>query len=76
MIGFTPAAAGRAVELDHAEQVRGVGQRQRRHAVGRGALDGLVDAHDPVAHRVLAVQPQVNETRRRHVKKIVPERSP
>ncbi len=70
-----PGGARRAVELDHAEEVAGVGQRQRRHGVGPGALDRLLDAHDSVAHRVLAVQPQVNETRRSHVKKIVPERS-
>jgi hypothetical protein len=65
--------AGGAVELDHAEEVRGVGQRQRRHGVGPGARHRLLDAHDSVAHRVLAVQPQVNETRRSHVEKIVPE---
>ena len=70
MIGLHPGGARRLVELDHAEQVGGVGQRQRRHAVGPGARDRVVDAHDAVAHRVLAVQPQVNETRRPHVKKI------
>ena len=36
MIGLTPARARRLVELDQAEHVGEVGQRQRRHAVGDG----------------------------------------
>jgi hypothetical protein len=47
--------ARRLVELHHPEDVAGIGERQGRHAVGRGALDRIVDAHDPVRHRVLAV---------------------
>ena len=37
MIGLTPGGARRLVELDHAEDVGGVGQGQRRHAVRRRA---------------------------------------
>ncbi len=53
--------ARRGVELDHAEQIGEVGQRQRRHAVGGGALDGGVEAHQPVGDGVLGVQAQVYE---------------
>jgi hypothetical protein len=63
------AFARRAVELHHAEEVRRVGERERRHAIGLGPRHRVFDAHDTVAHRVLAVHSQVNETRRRHVKK-------
>jgi len=56
----------RLVEFDHAEDVGEVGDRQRRHAVRRRALDGLVDAHDPVGDGELAVEPKVDEGGIRH----------
>ena len=61
--------ARRAVEFHHAEQVGRIGERERRHAVGRGPLHRLLDADNPVRHRVFAVHSQVNEVRRSHVKK-------
>src|SRR5213078_4312148 len=65
---YASAASG-AVELDHAEEVRGIGQRKGWHVVGGGAPDRIVDPDYAVAHRVLAMHPQVNETRPCHVKK-------
>jgi hypothetical protein len=59
--GLDPGAARRSVELDHAEQVAEVGQRQRRHAVRDRARDGIVDAHDAVGDGVLAVQAEVDK---------------
>ncbi len=67
--GLDAGGARRAVELHHAEQVGDVGDRQRRHAVGRRALHRLVDADDAVRHRVFAMHPQVDETRPCHAKK-------
>ncbi len=69
-------AARSAVELDHAEKVRGIGQCERGHVIGRGAPDRVVDPDYAVAHRVLAMHPQVNEMRPCHVKKFYPERPP
>jgi len=59
-IGLMPRAR-RAIELDEAELVREVGQRERRHAIGRRRVDGVVDSHCAVDDRILAVQAQVNE---------------
>ncbi len=56
-----------AVEFDQAEQIGQIGQRQRRHAVGRRAAHRLVDAYDTIRNRVLAVQPQVDEGWLAHV---------
>ena len=50
-----PALAGALVEVDHAEHVAEVGQRERAHPVGGGARDRIVDAHDAVDDRELAV---------------------
>ena len=50
-------AARRRVELDQAEQVGEVGQRQRRHGVVRGCAHRVVDANGAVGDRVLAVEP-------------------
>ena len=44
-IGLTPSLARGLVELHQAEDVGEVGERQRRHAVGGGRGDGIVDAH-------------------------------
>ena len=60
MMGLMPRAR-RLVELDHAEDVRQVGERQRRHVVGEGGADRVVDAHHAVDDRILAVQAQVDE---------------
>ena len=54
------------VELDHAEDVGEVGDRQGRHAVRGGPRDGFVDAHDPVGDGELAVEPKVDEGGIRH----------
>ena len=56
--------AGRArflVELDAAEQVVQVGDRQRRLAVGRRGLDGFVDAVGAIDDGKFGVQAQVNK---------------
>src|SRR5262249_44548646 len=53
--GLHAGAASGAVELDHAEEIRGIGQRERRHVVGRGAPDCIVNPDYAVAHRVLAM---------------------
>ena len=71
-----PGRARSAVELDQAEKVGRVGERERRHVVLRRALHRVVDPDYAVAHRVLAMHPQVNETRPCHVKKFSPERPP
>ena len=55
------ARARRLVELDEAELVGEIGERERRHAVGRRRGDGVVDAHRAVDDRVFAVQAQVDE---------------
>jgi hypothetical protein len=57
---------GRAVELDQAEDVRQIGQRQSRHAVARCGSDCIVDAHGAVDDRVLAVDAQMDEGRLTH----------
>ena len=54
------------VEVDHAEHVGEVGERERAHAVGRRARDRVVDPHDPVDDRELAVQPKMDEGGLRH----------
>ena len=59
-----PCAARRLVELDHAEHVAEIGERQRGHAVGGRRCDRVVDAHHAVDDRVLAVQAQMDEAGR------------
>ena len=49
------------VELDCAEEVVEVGQRQRRHAIGPRGRRGIVDAQRAVDDGIFAVQTQVNE---------------
>jgi hypothetical protein len=53
---------GRLVELHRREQVVDVGDRHRRLAELRAALDQLADADRRVGERVLAVQVEVDET--------------
>ena len=65
-------AARGLVELHHAEHIGKVGERQRRHAVRDRRGNGIVEADYAVAHRVLAVQAQVNERRRRHAGYFIP----
>ena len=55
-----------AVELDEPEHVAEIGHRQRRHGVRRCRRHGVVDAQRAVGDRVLAVQPQMDETRCAH----------
>ena len=70
--GFDALFARRLVELHHAEHIGKVGERQRRHAVRDRRGNGIVEADYAVAHRVLAVQAQVNERRRRHAGYFIP----
>jgi hypothetical protein len=60
MTGLTPAAR-RGIELDHAEQVGQVGDRQCRLAVGRRLRDRLIDARQAIGDRIFAVEPEVDE---------------
>ena len=64
--GLHADGARRLEELDRAEKVGRVGDRERRHAVGGRARHGLVDAHDAVSDGELAVQPKVDEGGIRH----------
>ncbi len=54
-------AARRLVELDEAERIGEIGDRQRGHRVGHRRTDRLVDAHRAVGDRELAVQAQVDK---------------
>jgi len=54
------------VELDEAERVRKIRQRERGHAVGDRRLDGFVDPHDAIHDRILAVQSEMDERRIGH----------
>jgi hypothetical protein len=54
--------ARRAVELDRAEEVADIGDRQRRLAIRSGRRDDAVDAQRAVDDRVLGVRAQVNES--------------
>ncbi len=59
-------AARTAIELDEAEQVAEIGQRQRRHAVAGGALDGVAEADDAVGHGKFGMQAEVDVARGIH----------
>src|SRR5690606_31365739 len=54
-------APRRLVELDPAEQVAEVGDRDRRLRVGRRRLDQRVEAHDRVADRVFRMDAKMDE---------------
>ncbi len=60
------ARARRLVELDEAEGVGEIGDRERGHGVRRRRRDAVVDAHRAVDDRELAVQAQVDEVGRGH----------
>ena len=62
--------ARRLVELDHAEDVRAVGEGQRRHAVLRRALDPPVEPDDAIRHRILAVQAKMDKSGVRRVHRL------
>jgi hypothetical protein len=68
--GLHAGFAGRGVELHHAEDVAGIGERERRHAVRLRLRHRFVDADNPVRHRVLAMHPQVYEAWCVHVKSL------
>ena len=58
------ARARRRIELDQAELVGEIGERERRHPVRCRRVDGVVDAQRAVRDRKLAVQAQVDEAGR------------
>ena len=66
-IGLMPRARAARVELDEAEDVREIGQRERRHRVGRAprAIASSMRTR-AVDDRELAVQAQVDEAGRGH----------
>ncbi len=74
--GLEALAAGRAVELDHAEQVGQIGQGQRRHAVGHRPGHGLVQADHAVGDGVFAVQAQMDESGGSHAGILLPGPTP
>src|SRR4051794_27936797 len=51
---LAPGRARRAIELRQAEEIAGVGERERRHVILGGAPHRVVDPDYAVAHRVLA----------------------
>jgi hypothetical protein len=57
---------GRLVELDRAEEVSVIGERDRGHVERLGALEQRVDLDGTVEQRVLAVEVQVDERSGRH----------
>ncbi len=61
--GLDALAARALVELDHAEQVGEIGDAERRHAVGRGGGDRLVELDDAVGDRIFGVQAEMHEAR-------------
>ncbi len=48
-------------KFERAEQVVGVGDRQRRHGVGLGELGQRLDGQRPLAQRIGAVHVQMHE---------------
>jgi hypothetical protein len=58
---FDPAAARSGIELDQAEEVAEISQRQRRHTISRGPRHGIIDTDDAVGDGVFAMQAKVNE---------------
>ena len=58
-----PCARG-LVELDHAEDVAQVRERERGHAIGGRRRDRFVETHHAVDDRILAMQTQVDEAGR------------
>ena len=63
---FHAARHRRAVELDQAEQVRRIGDRQRRHAQRLRTLERRIRLQQAVADRILAVQAKVDKGRLGH----------
>jgi hypothetical protein len=77
--GLDALAARRGVELDHAEQVGQVGDRQRRLPVRRRLRDDLIDARQAIGDRVFAVKTEMDEAWKRrggHGTAILPPRTP
>jgi hypothetical protein len=59
--GLDSLATRRGVELDHAEQIGQIGDRQRRLAIRHRLRDGLVDARQAIRDRIFAVKAEMNE---------------
>ena len=59
--GFDAGSTCRLVEFDQTEQIAKIGQRQRRHAIGRRPRHGLVDTHDAITDGEFAVQPEMDK---------------
>ena len=64
-------AARSGVELDEAEQVAEVGQRQCRHVIPGGTRHRVIDADDAVGDGVLAMQAKMDEARVGHRRQIL-----
>ncbi len=58
---FDARVHARIVELDQAEQIGTVGDRDRRHAERHGAIDQILHLHQTVGDRVLGVDLQMDE---------------
>ena len=61
--GFTPLATASLIKLDHAKQVGQIAQAKRRHAVGHGAADGLVQADNAVSDGEFRMQAKMYKAR-------------
>jgi hypothetical protein len=58
--------AGGERELERAEQIVGVGDRDRRHAVQLAELDQFLDPDRALGQRVGGVDPKMDEIGMRH----------
>ena len=61
MIGWMPASASVFGEFERAEQIVGVGQRERRRTVGSGERGELLDGQRAFEQRIGRVHPKMHE---------------
>jgi len=64
--GLQAFGSSSLIELDQAEHVADIGQREAGHAVLDRMRHGIIEAHDTVGDRILAVQAKVDELRGCH----------
>ncbi|MNM21348.1 hypothetical protein D3C81_317070 [compost metagenome] len=64
--GLDPLAVGGAIEAHQTAHVHLIGQRQRRHVVGRGRRDDGANLLQAIDHGEVGVDPQVDEARIGH----------
>ena len=62
MIGWMPAAGQLLGEFERPEQIVGVGERERRLAVGLGEFGQAADRQRPFQQRIGRVDVEMNES--------------